>query len=421
MIRISGADAARVAADLIGRTRPLTPRHATFAKRADDHLVVTLFEAPHSYTGEHVVEVSAHGSPVVLNSILRAAIVAGARLAEPGEFTLRAFLNGKLDLVQAEAVGDLIEAVTPLQARAAFDQLEGTLTKQITEIDQALFDTIAKLEASLDFPDEGYHFVAPAEARDSIARLIAAIDVLLAQAARGRLVREGAQVAIVGAPNVGKSSLFNALLNANRAIVTAIPGTTRDLLTERADIGGLSLALIDTAGVRETSDVVEQEGVSRARGTIGVADLTIVVLDGSRPLSKDDEELLDATAARPRVIALNKSDLGPAVTRRLLEAVSISALTGDGLDRLIDAITSTLQSHEISRDTPAITNVRHTVLLEGARASLLRADEALRAEVSEEFPLVDLQEASAALQEITGKRTSDDLLRRIFERFCIGK
>lgn len=421
MIRISGADAARVAADLIGRTRPLTPRHATFAKRADDHLVVTLFEAPHSYTGEHVVEVSAHGSPVVLNSILRAAIVAGARLAEPGEFTLRAFLNGKLDLVQAEAVGDLIEAVTPLQARAAFDQLEGTLTKQITEIDQALFDTIAKLEASLDFPDEGYHFVAPAEARDSIARLIAAIDVLLAQAARGRLVREGAQVAIVGAPNVGKSSLFNALLNANRAIVTAIPGTTRDLLTERADIGGLSLALIDTAGVRETSDVVEQEGVSRARGTIGVADLTIVVLDGSRPLSKDDEELLDATAARPRVIALNKSDLGPAVTRRLLEAVSISALTGDGLDRLIDAITSRLQSHEISRDTPAITNVRHTVLLEGARASLLRADEALRAEVSEEFPLLDLQEASAALQEITGKRTSDDLLRRIFERFCIGK
>jgi tRNA modification GTPase len=421
VIRISGADAARVAADLIGRTRPLTPRHATFAKRADDHLVVTLFEAPHSYTGEHVVEVSAHGSPVVLNSILRAAIVAGARLAEPGEFTLRAFLNGKLDLVQAEAVGDLIEAVTPLQARAAFDQLEGTLTKQITEIDQALFDTIAKLEASLDFPDEGYHFVAPAEARDSIARLIAAIDVLLAQAARGRLVREGAQVAIVGAPNVGKSSLFNALLNTNRAIVTAIPGTTRDLLTERADIGGLSLALIDTAGVRETSDVVEQEGVSRARGTIGVADLTIVVLDGSRPLSKDDEELLDATAARPRVIALNKSDLGPAVTRRLLEAVSISALTGDGLDRLIDAITSTLQSHEISRDTPAITNVRHTVLLEGARASLLRADEALRAEVSEEFPLLDLQEASAALQEITGKRTSDDLLRRIFERFCIGK
>ena len=421
VIRISGADAARVAADLIGRTRPLTPRHATFAKRADDHLVVTLFEAPHSYTGEHVVEVSAHGSPVVLNSILRAAIVAGARLAEPGEFTLRAFLNGKLDLVQAEAVGDLIEAVTPLQARAAFDQLEGTLTKQITEIDQALFDTIAKLEASLDFPDEGYHFVAPAEARDSIARLIAAIDVLLAQAARGRLVREGAQVAIVGAPNVGKSSLFNALLNTNRAIVTAIPGTTRDLLTERADIGGLSLALIDTAGVRETSDVVEQEGVSRARGTIGVADLTIVVLDGSRPLSKDDEELLDATAARPRVIALNKSDLGPAVTRCLLEAVSISALSGDGLDRLIDAITSTLQSHEISRETPAVTNVRHTVLLEGARASLLRADEALRAEVSEEFPLLDLQEASAALQEITGKRTSDDLLRRIFERFCIGK
>ncbi len=190
----------------------------------------------------------------------------GARLAEPGEFTLRAFLNGKLDLIQAEAVADLIDAVTPLQARAAFDQLEGTLTAAIGAIERALFDVVARLEASLDFPDEGYHFVAPQEARDALAGVIADIDSLLAQAERGRLIREGAQVAIVGAPNVGKSSLFNALLNANRAIVTAVPGTTRDLLTERADIGGLSLALIDTAGVRETADIVEQEGVA-ARAT----------------------------------------------------------------------------------------------------------------------------------------------------------
>ena len=240
-----------------------------------------------SYTGEDVVEISAHGSPWSCNSILRAAIDAGARLAEPGEFTLRAFLNQKLDLIQAEAVADLIDAVTPLQARAAFDQLEGTLTTAIAAIETELFDIIAKLEASLDFPDEGYHFVAPKEARESIgARDRRASTRCWRRRQRGRLIREGAQVAIVGAPNVGKSSLFNALLNTNRAIVTAIPGTTRDLLTERADIGGLSLSLIDTAGVRETADVVEQEGVSRARDTIGVADLTIVVLDRSRPLQQ---------------------------------------------------------------------------------------------------------------------------------------
>jgi tRNA modification GTPase len=351
-------------------------------------------------------------------------MVAGARLAEPGEFTLRAFLNNKLDLIQAEAVADLIDAVTPLQARAAFDQLEGTLTSAITAIDQELFDVIAKLEASLDFPDEGYHFVAPKEARQSIGVVIAKIDALLQQAARGRLIREGAQVAIVGAPNVGKSSLFNALLNTNRAIVTAIPGTTRDLLTERADIGGLSLALIDTAGLRDTADLVEQEGVSRARETIGVADLTIVLLDRSRPLTNDDRELLGVTTTRPRIVVWNKIDLPPSQPLEPLdpvEAIAISAATGAGFQRLIEAIGAALSSGEELRDRPQVTNVRHAMLLERARESLTRAAAALESEVSEEFPLLDLQEASAALQEITGKRTADDLLRHIFERFCIGK
>lgn len=433
VIRISGPDAERIARKLIDRRKSLTPRHATFATlrfdvesapRADiDHVVVTYFAAPASFTGEDTVEISAHGSPVILNSIVRAAIDAGARLAEPGEFTLRAFLNGKLDLIQAEAVADLVDAVTPLQARAAFDQLEGTLTSRINAIDQELFDVIAKLEASLDFPDEGYHFVAPKEGQDVIAGVIEKINLLLDQSARGRLVREGAQVAIVGAPNVGKSSLFNALLNTNRAIVTAIPGTTRDLVTERADIGGLSLSLIDTAGVRETSDVVEQEGVSRARETIGVADLTIVVLDRSRPIGSDDRELLAATSPGRRLVVLNKIDLPAALLLDEFgrDVVEISARSGAGIDRLIDAIGSTLQSSAPLRDTPAITNVRHTVLLERAKDSLARAAEALASQVPEEFPLLDLQEASAALQEITGKRTSDDLLRHIFERFCIGK
>jgi tRNA modification GTPase len=424
VVRISGAAAPRIANELIGRDRPLQPRHATFARRADDHVVVTLFESPHSYTGEHVVEISAHGSPVVLNSILRAAIGAGARLAEPGEFTLRAFMNQKLDLVQAEAVADLIDAVTPLQARAAFDQLEGTLTSAIAAIESGLFDIIAKLEASLDFPDEGYHFVAPKEAGEAIAGVIGRIDSLLAHAQRGRLVREGAAVAIVGAPNVGKSSLFNVLLNANRAIVTAIPGTTRDLLTERADIAGLSLSLIDTAGVRDTTDVVELEGVARAKAAVGVADLTIVLLDRSRPLSNDDRELLGVTTGRPRVVVWNKIDLPPSQPLEPLdpiEAVAISATSGAGIDRLIAAIGSTLGTGEALRDSPQVTNVRHAVLLERARESLLRSGAALESQISEEFPLLDLQEAIAALQEITGRKTTDDVLRHIFERFCIGK
>ena len=435
VIRISGPDASRIANSLIGRSKPLKPRHATFGRfggsppfspssrdemgrsNASDHVVLTYFVAPSSYTGEDVVEVSAHGSPVVLGSILRAAIDAGARLAEPGEFTLRAFLNQKLDLVQAEAVADLIDAVTPLQARAAFDQLEGTLTTTITAIEKDLFDIVARLEASLDFPDEGYHFVAPKEASESIAAVIARVDALLAQAQRGRMVREGAAVAIVGTPNVGKSSLFNALLNANRAIVTAIPGTTRDLLTEQADIGGLSLSLIDTAGVRDTADVVEKEGVARAKAAVDVADLTIVLLDRSRPLSMDDRELLGITASKPRVVAWNKIDLPPSQPLEPLdpiEAVAISATTGAGIDRLIAAIGKALGTGEALRDRPQVTNVRHAVLLERAKESLTRAAIALESKISEEFPLLDLQEAAASLQEITGRRTSDDLLRHIF-------
>jgi len=443
VIRISGPAAAQVAGELVGRKAPFKPRHATFARsrhaepprqavsiqQASDQVVVTFFPSPSSYTGEDVIEISAHGSPVVLSAILRRVIDAGARLAEPGEFTLRAFLNGKLDLIQAEAVADLIDAVTPLQARAAFDQLEGTLTAAIGAIEADLFDVIAKLEASLDFPDEGYHFVGAAEARASLVAVTARIERLLGQSARGRLVREGAQVAIVGAPNVGKSSLFNALLNTNRAIVTAIPGTTRDMLTERADIGGLSLALIDTAGVRETSDVVEQEGVARTRDALRVADLVLVVLDRSRRMTEDDRVILAETSSLARVVVLNKSDLpdGEPHGRRFSDtladaAVEISARGATGLENLIAAMANVLGvDRPEQRDQPAVTNVRHTVLLEQARAAVLRATTALEGEVSEEFPLLDLQEAAHALQEITGRRTSDDLLHHIFAKFCIGK
>ena len=458
VVRLSGPEAASIALQLIGRREPLAPRHATFAKLSQelprlgtgpevggppgtgpvkehrresvaglgDQVVVTFFPAPHSSTGEQVVEISAHGSPVILQSILQAGMSCGARLAAPGEFTLRAFLNGKLDLIQAEAVADLIDAVTPLQARAAFDQLEGTLTLRIGEIESALFDLTARLEASLDFPDEGYHFVQREAARQELSAITAQIDALLGQAARGRIVREGAQIAIIGTPNVGKSSLFNALLNANRAIVTPIPGTTRDLLTERADIRGIAVSLVDTAGIRDSSDVVEREGVARARQAVAVADLTLLVLDRSRPLGDGDRELLDATANSPRLIVANKIDLSPAWTAAAVapERIEISVATGQGIEMLVEQMARTLGVGEERRDQPLVSNVRHVELLMTSRAALSRAHDALvesKNEISEEFLLADIQEAAAALQEITGQRTSDDLLAHIFSRFCIGK
>ena len=463
VVRLSGPDAAAIALRLTGRQAQLEPRRATFARitpdrvsaadRLDRHtggrefvvadqVVVTFFPGPHSATGDDVVELSAHGSPVVLDGILRAAMQHGARLAEPGEFTLRAFLNGKLDLVQAEAVADLIDAVTPLQARAAFDQLEGTLTRRIGEIESRLFDLTARLEASLDFPDEGYHFVERETAAREAVLIADDIDALLVNARRGRIVREGAQVAIVGTPNVGKSSVFNALLQANRAIVTPIPGTTRDLVSERADVRGMAVSLVDTAGIREAADVVEQEGISRTRQTLEVADLTLVLLDRSRRLNADDQELIELARARSvdhtaaetngqlrssrYLIVANKTDLDPAwvVNNVAPDAIEISAKTGTGVDALADRMAAALGAGEDRRDTPFVSNVRHIDLLSRARRAVGRAVDALSASnnvVSEEFILSDLQDASSALQEITGRRTTDDLLTHIFSRFCIGK
>jgi tRNA modification GTPase len=418
-----------VADRLLTLEQPLKPRYATFARTHGDQVVATYFPAPNSYTGDHVVEISAHGSPVVLKQLVEAAIAAGARLAEPGEFTLRAFLNGRIDLVQAEAVADLIDAVTPLQARAAFDQLEGTLTDRIVEIDGALFDLTARLEASLDFPDEGYHFVEAGEAGEALRSIERMLTALLCEAKRGRLIREGARVVIAGRPNVGKSSLFNALLRAGRAIVTPIPGTTRDLVSDVADIDGLRLELVDTAGVRETGDEVESEGVWRARRAWATADLVLLVLDASRPLEDVDLELIRETTDTPRIVVANKSDLAPAWPASELSVASeaVSSKTGGGLDRLRAEIRALLEGSITTtppRDTAAVTNVRHAALLERARGALrnaLQAVESPDGPVAEEFVLTDLHDARTALEEVTGKRSSEDVLRHIFSRFCIGK
>ena len=426
VVRLSGSRALDVAAEFLERGSSLQPRHATFTRvRQDDsvldEVVATYFPAPHSYTGEHVVEITGHGSPVLVEAVLKRAIAAGARLAEPGEFTLRAFLNGKRDLIQSEAVADLIDAATPLQARVAFDQLEGTLTERIASLDARLFAVIARLEASLDFPDEGYHFVEPSRASADIATIIDAVDGLLAGAAAGRIIREGATVVIAGRPNVGKSSIFNYLTGVDRAIVTAIPGTTRDLVTETIDVGGIAVTLVDTAGWRETHDIVEWEGVARGTRARGVADLVVLVLDASEPLTPDDDRLLADTASTTRIVAVNKVDVATAAQLHC-GGIPVSALTGEGFEALRNAMADALAGGERLRDAAPISNTRHITLLEQCRASLEAAHHAAEAaNVPEEFLLIDLQAARARLDEIVGRRTSEDVLRHIFERFCIGK
>jgi tRNA modification GTPase len=428
VVRISGPGASRIASRLTGEDRALVPRHATLARIAAgrgtaDQVLLTSFPAPHSYTGEDVIEISAHGSPVLLAGIIESASAAGARLAEPGEFTLRAFLHGRIDLVQAEAVRDLIDAVTPLQARAAFDQLEGTLTARIREADAALLDLVARLEASLDFPDEGYHFVDPGGAARKIAAVRRHLDGLLEAATRGRLIREGLTIAIAGRPNAGKSSVFNALAGVGRAIVTSVPGTTRDLLTETIEIGGIPMTFVDTAGIHEGAvDPVEIEGMARAVAARDVSAVVLVVLDRSLALTADDRRLLVETERRPRVIGANKCDLPAAWdAAEIPGSIEISAKTGAGVDILRGALSAALTSSDCSRDVPAITNIRHVDLVTRARDALLCAEAAASAATPEEFVLLDLNEARERLEEVTGRRTPDAVLQVIFDKFCIGK
>jgi tRNA modification GTPase len=430
VVRISGPAAHSAARAITSHPGPFGARYATLTSvgiaspaghAPVDQAVVTFFPAPASYTGDDVVELSLHGSPVVLATVVEAAVAAGCRVASPGEFTLRAFLNGRIDLTQAEAVADLIDAATPLQARAAFDQLQGTLTREIAEIDGALFDLIARLEASVDFPDEGYHFIE----RDAVAARIGEIAertaALLARGRTGRFVREGLLIAIVGKPNVGKSSLFNALAGSARAIVTDIPGTTRDLVTETVDLHGLRVTLTDSAGLRDTDDPVEREGVDRSLGAARVADLVLVITDRSRPWDASANDMSVQIPDNKRVIVANKSDLTAAWHRQ--DAVEVSAVTGAGLDALVRRITGALDI-DLQNERADITNVRHIALVRQAHDALLRARDAASVEggsLAEEFVLADLQQARAALEEVAGRRTPDDLLAHIFDRFCVGK
>ena len=423
VVRLSGPDAQRIARSLLQRTRDLEPRRATLCgalfNGVPDQVIATFFQQPASFTGEDVVEVSAHGSSAVLRAIVEGALANGARAAAPGEFTLRAYLNGKLDLPQAEAVADLVDAVTPSQAKAAFDQLNGTLTTAIGAIDAELFDLVARLEASVDFPDEGYHFIDPDDVAQALARVIGQIDDLLSSAARGRLIREGATVVLAGKPNAGKSSLFNRLVGSNRAIVTDIPGTTRDLVSEVVDLKGLRVTLVDTAGLSDSDDAVEREGIGRATKAMASADLVLVVIDGA--LSQDAVDTPIEVVENKRLNVINKIDVSSGAHGG--GDVRVSALTGAGVDELVLRIHETLGLGG-DADTPAITNARHIALLESARSGLQASVVSIReagGTLSEEFVLVDLQVARRALEEISGARTPDDVLVHVFSKFCIGK
>ena len=441
MVRMSGAEAVPIIQRLTGRDA-FRPRCATLCRLTlsvdealADEVLVTCFPGPHSYTGEDVVEVAGHGSPLLLAAVVRAVCRAGARLAEPGEFTLRSVVLGKRDLVQAEAVADLIDAVTPAQVRAAFEQLDGSLSAAISRVESRLFEVRAALEASLDFPDEGYHFITPEAVRQGLGDVAVHISRLLSTAESGRLIREGALVVLAGAPNAGKSSLFNALAQASRAIVTAVPGTTRDVLTERLVLDGLSVTLVDTAGDRVSADAIEQEGVSRARQAARSASVVLVVIDGSRQRSPDDDTVLLATARQPRLVVVNKCDEVRQVIRAWAEdeEIVVSARTGEGLDGLRAALVQRLglRSAMHPGSDPLVTNVRHVQCLERAQAAVVRAAEAAGVVsgagmssgegVPEEFIVADIDEAQRCLQEVTGARSSDDVLAYVFSRFCLGK
>lgn len=395
--------------------------------REIDQALATVSRAPHSYTGEDTAELQCHGSPAVLALALEALYAQGARPARPGEFTQRAFLNGKLDLVQSEAVIDLIEAETPAAVRQAAGQLEGGLSRQVEEIYEGLVDVLAHFHAVLDYPDEDIDPFREATLRQALDTALAGTKRLLATYHRGRQITYGVPTAILGRPNAGKSSLFNVLLGYQRAIVTAVPGTTRDTIQERVVIGGVLLRLTDTAGVRDTGDEVEQIGVERSREAAQAAQLALLVLDGSQPLTEEDREAMELAKQVPnRICVINKSDLEPVFDPKLLREefprlCVVSAAEGAGLDALDRMVAELFPTGSGEGGGVFLTNERQYAAAGRAKESLLRAREGLETGLPPDLLLTDVEEAMGALGELTGRTVREDVTARIFQRFCVGK
>ncbi len=462
VIRVSGADAFRLVLPLFRRSgsreREIVPalptsHQLTYGRILDpithellDEVLVAFMQAPHTYTREDVVEIQGHGGPLVLKRLLRAVLTQGARLANPGEFTLRAFLNGRLDLAQAEAVMDLIGSETEASQRLALQQLQGRLSLQIEEARHSMLGAIARIEASIDFPEDDVPTPLPAELLPFISTAQEQVAALLVGSEQGRLYRQGLRTAIIGRPNVGKSSLLNALLRTDRAIVTPVAGTTRDTVEEVANLRGIPLHLIDTAGITPTSDPVEQMGVQRSRAAAENADVILLVFDGSEPLTVQDRQVSSELRAlgfgllsaedqsatqhrRPVVIVINKADRPLCVEEAELEAmwpqapmVTISTLTGSGLPELENTLADLVQAGKgLHSESVLVTSARHQEALRQAAEHLRAAQISLLQALPLDFVSIDLRAAYTVLGEVTGETASDDLLDRIFREFCIGK
>ena len=437
IVRLSGPEARLIAEPLLKLRHPLAPGQARFAEVLDaekstlDEAVVTFFAAPNSYTSEDVVEIAAHGSPVLLEYLVRQAIAAGARLAEPGEFTERAFLSGRLDLTQAEAVHDLIESQTLHQARIAAQQLGGALSRRIAPIKESLIKLIAELEAGVDFVEDDLDLLTTPQILTQLNPIQTALTELAQTFSYARIVRDGFTLAIVGRPNAGKSSLFNRLVERDRAIVTAAPGTTRDLIVERVAMDGIPVDIVDTAGLRteHTSQLDEAEaiGIAKSREALADADILLLVADATQPLQPEDLDLLNSNTNQRTILVYNKSDLlSPTATPSNeapsgLPSTQASALTGAGVAELRSRIVSLVTAGASTSDSALVTNLRQQQAVTSALQSLTLAQIATTKNTPHEILLLDLHEALNALDALTGTTTPDDILQRIFSTFCIGK
>ena len=436
VIRLSGARALEIAQQFVQEKNfAPEPNRATLKKLYDpangevlDHALLTYFKSPHSFTGEDVVEFSCHGSPPLLRHLIDNILILNARLAGPGEFTLRALSNGRLNLSQAEAIRDLINAQTKSAIQQATRQLNGELSALLQPLKQTLLDIIVPLESALEFVEDDLPEIAFHQIKAKLSNLIKCVKELASTFTSGRLLRDGLRVTIAGRPNVGKSSVFNKLLVSDRAIVADVPGTTRDSLSEMISLYGIPILLTDTAGLRASIDRIENLGVERTRRAIADADLVVFVIDGSQSLVQEDKEIFDEIAQSPHLIAINKSDLETFDQRELKlrgkqtsAVISISAKTGMGFDALRAAILQPFALYDTSSAGLLITDARHFDLLQRTQAALSSSKSLLEERVSEELVLVGLYDALRFLGEITGETTSDDVLSQIFATFCIGK
>ena len=442
IVRVSGALALTIAAEVFRSPRGVSPTqlpthtltygHVVDATASDemiDEVLLGIMHAPRTYTGEDVVEFNCHGGTLPLTAVLDVVLKNGARVAEPGEFTKRAFLNGRLDLAQAEAVAELIASKTDLSRKIAVEALAGKLSDTVNGLNDRLAALLAEIEASIDFPEEDLDFMKVETQLEAARAVQTELTTLLETAAEGRLITEGANVAILGKPNVGKSSLLNALVGTPRAIVTDIPGTTRDTIEEMMNIGGIPLKLIDTAGIRHTDDIVEQQGVERSKAVQERAELHLMMFDASQPLNDADHELLKTAQASKAILILNKMDL-PVVTSptALLahcpkkQVVETAIPEGKGLDKLKATISEELLGGELGiGESPIVTNARHQEALRRANEGLNYAIESLENGMPPDLIAVDLRIGLEGLGDIVGKTTTEDILDRIFSQFCVGK